>query len=105
MVAYPARWLILKGRDEEAPTILLRLHDDPNDVHHTFARIEFLQITKQVSSLVFTVSTFTRLTLAFISRSTGRFPAAGGIYFVRSLCVFVPLLLSEQRGLFSAQEY
>ena len=43
-----ARWLIWKGREEEARKILLRLHDDPQDPHHTFARTEFVQIVKQM---------------------------------------------------------
>jgi hypothetical protein len=44
----PARWLILRGRTEEATRILLRLHDDPQDSHHTFAKTEYIQITKQL---------------------------------------------------------
>jgi hypothetical protein len=44
-----ARWLILNGRDEEAHKILLRLHNDEEDPEHTFARTEYLSITKQVS--------------------------------------------------------
>lgn len=43
------RWLIWKGRPEEAKAILLRLHDDPEDPTHTFARTEYLQITKQLA--------------------------------------------------------
>ena len=50
-----ARWLVLRGRNEEARKILLRLHDDPSDVHHTFARTEYLQITKQVSINLFRI--------------------------------------------------
>jgi hypothetical protein len=44
-----ARWLILKGKNEEAKKILLRLHDDPSDPSHTFARTEYIQITKQLA--------------------------------------------------------
>ena len=44
-----ARWLILKNRQDEAKKILLRLHDDPDDPKHTFARTEYLQITKQLA--------------------------------------------------------
>jgi MFS family permease len=43
------RWLIWKGRLDEAKAILLRLHDDPEDPSHTFARTEYLQITKQLA--------------------------------------------------------
>jgi MFS family permease len=46
-----ARWLILKGRADEARKILMRLHDDPEDLQHTFARTEYVQITKQVSKI------------------------------------------------------
>lgn len=52
-----ARWLILQGRGDEAREILLRLHDDPDDQHHTFARTEYLQITKQVSQVIELCST------------------------------------------------
>ncbi|RVX73875.1 hypothetical protein B0A52_02765 [Exophiala mesophila] len=43
------RWLVLHGRADEARELLLRLHDDPDDPHHTFARTEYLQITKQLA--------------------------------------------------------
>ena len=43
-----ARWLIWAGRNEEARQILLRLHDDPADPQHTFARTEYVQIVKQM---------------------------------------------------------
>ncbi|KAK3050522.1 hypothetical protein LTR09_008161 [Extremus antarcticus] len=43
------RWLIWKGRHEEAKTILLRLHDDPADPSHTLARTEFIQMERQIA--------------------------------------------------------
>lgn len=43
-----ARWLIWKGRNDEAKEILLRLHDDPDDPSHTLARTEYLAIYKQI---------------------------------------------------------
>ncbi|KAF2018528.1 general substrate transporter [Aaosphaeria arxii CBS 175.79] len=43
------RWLILNGRNDEAHKILLRLHNDAEDPEHTFARTEFLSITKQLA--------------------------------------------------------
>lgn len=49
MSQYAARWLIWKGREEEAKAILLRLHDDPDDPSHILARTEFLQMSKQIA--------------------------------------------------------
>lgn len=43
------RWLILKGREDEARQILMRLHDDGVDKNHTFARAEYVQIQKQIA--------------------------------------------------------
>lgn len=43
------RWLILKGREDEARDILMRLHDDGVDENHTFARAEYIQIQKQLA--------------------------------------------------------
>lgn len=42
------RWLIMKGRREEAEAILMRLHDDGLDPEHRYARAELYQITKQI---------------------------------------------------------
>ena len=39
----------MKDRGEEAKAILLRLHDDSTDPHHTFARGEYIQIQKQLA--------------------------------------------------------
>lgn len=39
----------MKDRSEEAKAILLRLHDDPSDPHHAFARSEYIQIQKQLA--------------------------------------------------------
>ncbi|KAH6972089.1 general substrate transporter [Ilyonectria sp. MPI-CAGE-AT-0026] len=41
------RWLVAKGRNDEAWTILSRLHHDPKDHEQLFAREEFFQITSQ----------------------------------------------------------
>ncbi|KAK3716662.1 hypothetical protein LTR37_006292 [Vermiconidia calcicola] len=43
------RWLIWKGKTEEARKILMHLHDDPEDSEHAFARAEFEQISKQIA--------------------------------------------------------
>ncbi|PPJ50896.1 hypothetical protein CBER1_07593 [Cercospora berteroae] len=43
------RWLCMKDRGEEAKNILLRLHDDPSDPSHSFARAEYVQIQKQLT--------------------------------------------------------
>jgi len=43
------RWLILQGREDEARQILMRLHDDGKDEHHSFARAEYIQIQKQIA--------------------------------------------------------
>lgn len=43
------RWLVMKGRVEEARQILLRLHADPNDPNDEFANAEFYQIQKQIA--------------------------------------------------------
>ncbi|KAK4494564.1 hypothetical protein PRZ48_013920 [Zasmidium cellare] len=43
------RWLLMQDRGEEAKDILLRLHDDPSDPHHAFARSEYIQIQKQLA--------------------------------------------------------
>lgn len=42
------RWLILQDRIEEATAILTRLHADPSDPEHTFARAELYQIQRQI---------------------------------------------------------
>jgi len=42
------RWLIMKGRHEEAQVILNRLHSDSSDPENSYARAEFYQIEKQV---------------------------------------------------------
>ena len=39
----------MQDRGEEAKNILLRLHDDPSDPHHSFARSEYVQIQKQLA--------------------------------------------------------
>lgn len=39
---------MLHDRPEEAKAILMRLHDDPSDPHHSFARSEYMQIRKQI---------------------------------------------------------
>lgn len=41
------RWLLSKGRRDEAWQTLLRLHSDPSDPDDTFARREFYQMTQQ----------------------------------------------------------
>ncbi|GIZ41863.1 hypothetical protein CKM354_000515200 [Cercospora kikuchii] len=43
------RWLCMKDRGEEAKNILFRLHDDPSDPSHSFARAEYVQIQKQLT--------------------------------------------------------
>ncbi|SMQ53932.1 unnamed protein product [Zymoseptoria tritici ST99CH_3D7] len=43
------RWLLMNDRPEEARAILLRLHDDASDPHHSFARSEYVQIEKQLA--------------------------------------------------------
>jgi MFS family permease len=43
------RWLCMKGRDEEARAILLRLHSDPSDPDNEVANAEFYQIQKQIA--------------------------------------------------------
>ncbi|TPX13575.1 uncharacterized protein E0L32_006046 [Thyridium curvatum] len=43
------RWLVSKGRNDEAWQILERLHSTSKDAAHTFAREEFFQITSQYS--------------------------------------------------------
>ena len=42
------RWLVMKDREEEAQAILFRLHSDPSDSEHEFARAEMYQIQKQI---------------------------------------------------------
>jgi MFS family permease len=42
------RWLLTKGRSEEAWTILSRLHNDPNDPDEIAAHEEFYQMKKQI---------------------------------------------------------
>ncbi|KAJ5537812.1 hypothetical protein N7494_007291 [Penicillium frequentans] len=41
------RWLVSKGRTEEAWKVISNLHHDPSDPSQLFAREEFLQITTQ----------------------------------------------------------
>jgi hypothetical protein len=43
------RWLIMKGRDEEARHILKRLHSPPGSSDHAFATMEYHQIQKQIT--------------------------------------------------------
>ncbi|KAL6241017.1 hypothetical protein RBB50_012112 [Rhinocladiella similis] len=43
------RWLVMKGRDEEAKQILFRLHSNPNDPDNEFANAEYFQIEKQIA--------------------------------------------------------
>lgn len=38
------RWLLSKGREEEAWEVLSRLHRDPTDANNEFARREFYQM-------------------------------------------------------------
>jgi hypothetical protein len=42
------RWLIMKGRLEEAKRILIRLHSRSKNLDHSFALAELYQIQKQV---------------------------------------------------------
>jgi MFS family permease len=42
------RWLIMKGRHEEAKIILEKLHSDKNNPDNDYARAEFYQIQKQI---------------------------------------------------------
>ncbi|KAF2741686.1 arabinose-proton symporter [Sporormia fimetaria CBS 119925] len=42
------RWLVMKGRNEEAWTVLSRLHNDPNDPEAIAAHEEFYQMKKQI---------------------------------------------------------
>ncbi|KAF2006125.1 general substrate transporter [Amniculicola lignicola CBS 123094] len=42
------RWLLTKGRTEEAWTVLARLHSDPNDTDEIAAHEEFYQMRKQI---------------------------------------------------------
>ena len=41
------RWLIMKGRHEEAHLLLRRLHRSPSDHDDSFADVEYYQISKQ----------------------------------------------------------
>ncbi|KIX01162.1 uncharacterized protein Z518_08887 [Rhinocladiella mackenziei CBS 650.93] len=43
------RWLIMKGRIEEAKQILFKLHSDPSDPDNEFANAEYYQIQKQIA--------------------------------------------------------
>lgn len=45
---FSPRWLLMKGRDEEAHDVLLKLHAEKSDPHNTVARKEFYQMKKQV---------------------------------------------------------
>jgi hypothetical protein len=42
------RWLLMKGRNDEAREIVLKLHSIKSDVNQEFARAEFYQMHKQV---------------------------------------------------------
>ena len=42
------RWLVMKGRLEEAKAILDRLHSNKSDPDNSYARTEFYQIQKQI---------------------------------------------------------
>ena len=42
------RWLVMKGREDEARNILNKLHSDRSDPENEFARAEFYQIQKQL---------------------------------------------------------
>ena len=43
------RWLVEKGRDDEALQILCRLHRDAKDSQHTFAQQELVLIQQQIA--------------------------------------------------------
>jgi MFS family permease len=43
------RWLCMKGREEEAETVLKRLHKNSGDPDGDFARAEFFQIREQIA--------------------------------------------------------
>ena len=45
---YSPRWLMLKGRNEEAHEVLKKLHRTKDDPDDTMARKEFVQMSKQV---------------------------------------------------------
>lgn len=42
------RWLMMKGRNEQAREILKLLHSAPDNPDHTFATMEYHQIQKQI---------------------------------------------------------
>lgn len=42
------RWLVLQGREEQAESVLLKLHSNASDPEHEFARSEMYQIRKQI---------------------------------------------------------
>ncbi|KAK7885435.1 hypothetical protein LTR67_010228 [Exophiala xenobiotica] len=44
------RWLIMKGRHEEAHLLLRRLHRSPSDHDDSFADVEYYQISKQADT-------------------------------------------------------
>lgn len=43
------RWLCLKGREDEAEAILIKLHAHPSDPEHDLAKAEFYQIKRQIA--------------------------------------------------------
>lgn len=44
------RWLVAKGREDEALRVLCRLHRDSNDPQNSFARQELAEISIQITA-------------------------------------------------------